>query len=544
MSDLQRFENLTTESAPAPNGWEVLLLALKKSEKTTRTTFLQMLVLCVLLVNPDDKSLRKLNEAALFNKLTVKAKVSAHKIDTEERHLIAILHCILDLAGNKFSDVSGLDDIDYGLTFAENLRLCGQLLGVQLLGNGSCRIEFADNIKLLREEQTCLADVAKTLEFLATISAFSQGHTLHHLLKLLEDLQSVEILLPFQNLADIPSQLTVHLNPYEASELEVFVTETKKCRIFVASEWGSWTFLIWATCANLSLNSEMVEWILNSEVLQTLRKVAMQEERKAPQLVGIILAVVSLYQHLRVLRSYKTYKTTCDCQVCAFDGWLSGNHVVPPDFVNDMTFALRQAVHQTLKKKARFYFKIPMLKYWKQSNLEKPDDRLVEYFIDRMHGLDHPSTKKKWCVGGGYSMIPKPFCVRALKEMGWCLYSVPTLHPAVTEEDANVFKALRSLPIPDEAKIKQWTDFLKINFREPHHQFNNRGDHWAGGVLVTQEHMACQRIRRIVMGTLTFDWMAMDPSDRKYNVPVNNKICGHKECVDDGQYGGIHEPES
>ncbi|KZL71015.1 mitochondrial chaperone ATPase [Colletotrichum tofieldiae] len=127
----------------------------------------------------------------------------------------------------------------------------------------------------------------------------------------------------------------------------------------------------------------------------------------------------------------------------------------------------------------------------------------------------HPNAKKRCrCEPAieGYSVVPKPYALTALKKMGWFLYSVP----AVKEEDPDVFEALRILPFPDKAKIKH---------------------PWAEDVLVTQEDMACRRTRRTVMATLPYEWLAWDPSENEYNGSVNNKLCGHEECVNDGQDG-------
>ncbi|GKT83835.1 mitochondrial chaperone ATPase [Colletotrichum tofieldiae] len=99
----------------------------------------------------------------------------------------------------------------------------------------------------------------------------------------------------------------------------------------------------------------------------------------------------------------------------------------------------------------------------------------------------HPNAKKRCrCEPAieGYSVVPKPYALTALKKMGWFLYSVP----AVKEEDPDVFEAF--------------------------------------------------------MATLPYEWLAWDPSENEYNGSVNNKLCGHEECVNDGQDGEVHGLES
>ncbi|WQF90356.1 Putative DNA-directed DNA polymerase, family B, exonuclease domain, ribonuclease H-like superfamily [Colletotrichum destructivum] len=264
--ELKRFDFDQASVWSLPNANEM-----ENSEAKTKTTFLQMLVLYGLLINPMDEGLRDLDHAALVGILEAKAK--APPPNQKELHLIAILHCVLDLAGGKFSNTSSIEEVDHAFTFAENLQLCGHFLGIQPSDNHYCRIDFAEEIKSLATAQRDPTNKVQTVEILATISAFGQEDDLHQRpLELLRDLQSLDVLLPFETLAEIPDQLTMHLNPHEAASLNDFVTETKNLRILSSPKCGSWTFLLWAsTHAKPAFNSEITKWMQNSEVLPLFR---------------------------------------------------------------------------------------------------------------------------------------------------------------------------------------------------------------------------------------------------------------------------------
>ncbi|KZL81261.1 hypothetical protein CI238_12587 [Colletotrichum incanum] len=405
MSDLQRDDlqlmNEPAQASMGPRMWEVLCCKWESSEAETKTKFLQMLVLCGLLVNPESEKLRGLDQAALVKILKGRASALPHlKNDPAELHLIAILHCILDLAGDEIGDTSPTEAINHTFTFAKNLQLCAKLMGVHPLDNHSCRIDFADSIKLLKEAAMDSVDAAQILEIFATISAFSQGHDLHQYpYKLLGDLQSLEIVLPFQSLMEIPSELAVHLNPYEAQSLDEFVTETKDLSIFTNTEWGLWAFLIWVPTEAVAFNSEMRSWILRSRALQTIRDAAVQQQQ-APQFVSIILAAVSYYQLLGIpqIDNINSSTTICDCQVCAFDGLLSENRAVQDGFLNDVLVALQQAMEENIDSEREQLYFTQIIGCQMSSLLPKPDSRLVQYFWRRLFGWDHSSAKEACCV--------------------------------------------------------------------------------------------------------------------------------------------------
>ncbi|GKT56730.1 hypothetical protein ColTof4_08727 [Colletotrichum tofieldiae] len=245
-------------------------------------------------------------------------------------------------------------------------------------------MDFADSIKLLKEAAMDPVDAAQILEIFATISAFSQGHDLHQYpYKLLGDLQSLEIVLPFQSLS-----------------LDEFVTETKDLSIFTNTEWGLWAFLIWAPTEFVAFNSEMRSWMLRSRALQTIRDAAVQQQQ-APQFISIILAAVSYYQLLGVPQTdnINSSTTICDCQVCAFDGFLSENRAVQDGFLDAVLVALQQAMVDNIENEMeRLYFK--HIIGWMASllPLPKPDSRLVQYFWRRLFGWDHSSAKEACCV--------------------------------------------------------------------------------------------------------------------------------------------------
>ncbi|KAK1974861.1 hypothetical protein LZ30DRAFT_694031 [Colletotrichum cereale] len=176
---------------------------------------------------------------------------------------------------------------------------------------------------------------------------------------------------------EIPSELTVHLNPHEAHALEDFITETKDLSVFTTSERGLWTFFTWVLVEAQSFKLEMHDWVLRSGTLQTIREAAMQQQQ-APQLVGIVLAAISYYRLLGIPQPVKNRSSTsvCDCQVCAFDGLLRSNCTIRADILNDVVFALQKAMVENIEsEEEQLYFHKVMVGYQMRSCLPEPNSR-------------------------------------------------------------------------------------------------------------------------------------------------------------------------
>ncbi|KAK1981049.1 hypothetical protein LZ30DRAFT_721533 [Colletotrichum cereale] len=318
------FTECTESMIPiAPLKWAALYYEVKTSSSTIRTTYVQILAFCGLLIDTDSPSLRNFDETALLNTLESKRTIVSND-DQRELHVIALLRCLFELAGGGV-DRDEICDLDQNISFADNIQLCATLVNVNCSKNWTLRL--ARNIELCESvinpysaAAALESETHQPLYFLAIAAAFDFSRSsflqFNHT-SVFKGVQELGILLPNNTLETIPRRLAMLLSPNDARKLSIFLTKVRQISLFTGAEelQDTWSFLIWRATCDFD-RAEINEWAKSKDgqdVLNGLRQ-AVKSRRLASESVGISIAIASFYQLLPSARpeSFGIESPKCD----------------------------------------------------------------------------------------------------------------------------------------------------------------------------------------------------------------------------------------
>ncbi|KDN60489.1 hypothetical protein CSUB01_11569 [Colletotrichum sublineola] len=281
----------------------------QNTSHTVRMTCFQIMAFCGLLIDPDFPSLAHI-ESELFKRLEImRTRVSNDRV---ERHTIALLRCLFELAGGDV-DKDEICDLDKNISFADNIRLCAKTVSVPCSEDWPLRL--ARNVELCESVIDLYSGAAapkseahQPLYLLATAAAFVSNRSLclqlYHI-DVFKGIQELGMFLPSCTLGTVPRVLTMLLSPNDAQSLSIFMSKVHRIILFTDAKevQNTWFFLIWR--AKRAFDGPEVRAWADSEngrnVLYELLN-ARETRRSATESAVISLAIASFHQLLSTPR--------------------------------------------------------------------------------------------------------------------------------------------------------------------------------------------------------------------------------------------------
>ncbi|KAK2005510.1 hypothetical protein LZ32DRAFT_623675 [Colletotrichum eremochloae] len=270
----------------------------QKASYTVQMTYVQILAFCGLLIDPDSPSLGNISKTTLLHTLRSNTNTRGSNDDRQELHVIALFRCLFELAGGDV-DEDEIYDLDKSVSFADNIRLCAEFVGVHCSRNWTLRL--AKNIELCEsvidiyltpaaskpEAHPSLYLLEIAADFASNRSSFLQPNHVN----VFDGIQELGMLLPnntlVQSVGPLKIQLMLNIS------LLPGVEEVR----------DTWFFLIWRAIRHFD-RAEIRTWAESEDggnVLSGLLE-AEKSHRPAIESTGISLAIASFYQLLPLAR--------------------------------------------------------------------------------------------------------------------------------------------------------------------------------------------------------------------------------------------------